>query len=142
LCCCATAQSPEPATQSAAAADATLEELPAQTLAAGQCALVLWSNPAEPKRIAMTIDEPAIARIQIDGRLVQLPRVAGTGEAIHGMFAQQIYRGEGLSLAVSFTAAPREMNGGAVIPTAVVEYTDANGWAAVIPAAGMIACRS
>jgi hypothetical protein len=119
-----------------------LEEIPTQTLGSGQCALVLWSNPAQPKRIAMTLDEPAIARIQVGGKIFQLPRVATSGRALHGMFPQQTYRGEGISLAVSFGADAKEMNGGAVIPEAVVEYTDQNGWAAIIPAAGMIACRA
>jgi hypothetical protein len=140
LSSCATVPTEETGSVATAAATA-LEELPAQTLGSGQCALILWSNPAQPKRIAMTVDEPAIARIQIDGRLLQLPRVSARGEAIHGMFPEQTYRGEGISLAVSFGAEPRELTAGAVIPTAVVEYTDASGWAAVIPAAGMIACR-
>jgi hypothetical protein len=52
-----------------------LEALPTQTLASGQCALFLWARTTPPRRVFMALQDPAVARIRIDGRSVDLPRV-------------------------------------------------------------------
>ena len=120
-----------------------LAELPTQQLARGQCALVLWSRNATPVRFLVTLDQPAVANVMVQGRIVQLARVEQTGQSLHGQFPQQHYRGEGISLEVSFARNDaRELAGGAVVSSAVVEYVDAAGWTSIIPAAGLIACQS
>jgi len=133
--------------QGVAPADITgmsaLAELPTQQLARGQCALVLWSRNTTPVRFLVTLDQPAVASVMVQGRIVQLARVQQTGQSLHGQFPQQHYRGEGLSLEVSFAREDaRELAGGAVVSSAVVEYVDAAGWTSIIPAAGLIACQS
>ena len=120
-----------------------LAELPMQQLARGQCALVLWSRNSTPVRFLATLDQPAVASVMVQGRIVQLARVQQTGQSLHGQFPQQHYRGEGLSLEVSFSREDaRELAGGAVVSSAVVEYVDAAGWTSIIPAAGLIACQT
>jgi hypothetical protein len=120
-----------------------LDELPPQDLARGQCALVLWAQRGTPTRIVMTLSQPAVARIRLSGRLMDLARVSQNGEAVHGQFPSQAYRGEGVSLSLSFTAENASpLTGGAVVPSAVVELVDGNGWTSVIPAAGIIACQA
>jgi hypothetical protein len=121
----------------------TLAELPTQQLARGQCALVLWSRNSTPVRFLVTLDQPAVANVMVQGRIVQLARVQQTGQSLYGQFPQQHYRGEGISLDVSFARDDaRELAGGAVVSSAVVEYVDAAGWTSIIPAAGLIACQS
>jgi hypothetical protein len=66
-----------------------------------------------------------------------------SGQPLYGQFPEQRYRGDGVSLTVSFSAsAARGLAGGAVISNAVVEYVDGNGWASIIPAAGLIVCET
>jgi hypothetical protein len=120
-----------------------LAELPTQQLQRGQCALVLWSRDTMPVRIAVTLDQPAVARISPKGRVIELTRVAQSGQSVHGQYPQQQYRGEGFSLDVSFLADDaRPLAGGAVVSSAVVKYVDANGWTSVMPTFGLIACQS
>jgi len=120
-----------------------LAELPTQQLARGQCALALWSRNATPVRFVVTLDQPAVARVSVKGRVVELARVAQSGQSIHGHFPEQHYRGEGISLGVSFVGDDaRQLAGGAVVSSAIVEYDDPSGWTSVIPAVGLIACQS
>lgn len=145
LAACASAPTEEQ--RAAPAADTAgmppLAELPTQQLASGQCALVLWSRNTTPVRFLVTLDQPAVANVMVQGRIVQLARVQQTGQSLHGQFPQQHYRGEGISLEVLFTRDDaRELAGGAVVSSAVVEYVDAAGWTSIIPAAGLIACQT
>jgi hypothetical protein len=121
----------------------TLAELPTHQLARGQCALVLWSRNSTPIRFLVTLDEPAVANVMVRGRIVELSRVQQSGQSLHGQFPEQHYRGEGMSLEVSFARDDaRELAGGAVVSSAVVEYVDEAGWTSIIPAAGLIACQT
>jgi hypothetical protein len=122
---------------------AALSELPTQVLAQGQCALVLWSRNSTPVRFAVMLDQPAVARVSMKGRVVELARVSQNGHAIHGQFPEQRYRGEGMSLEVSFVPEDaRQLAGGAVVSSAVVEFDDPTGWTSIIPSVGVIACQS
>jgi hypothetical protein len=121
---------------------AMFEELPAQGLRTGQCALALWSRQAQPLRFLMTLSDPAVARVRMGGKLLELARVAQTGQPVYGQFPDQRYEGDGLTLSVSFsTQSLAALTGGAVVSSAMVEYSDAQGWTAIVPAAGMIACQ-
>jgi len=121
----------------------SLGELPAQQLNRGQCALVLWSRQSPPMRFLVTLDRPATARVQLGEKTVELVRVAQSGQPLFGQFPEQHYRGEGLTLDISFSAETSQgLSGGAVVSSAVVEYVDADGWTAVIPSAGLIACQT
>mgnify|MGYP003578955794 CR=1 FL=1 len=142
--CASGSSSVQPAT---AVADpvgaAALAELPTQVLMPGQCALVLWSRNSTPVRFAVTLDQPAVARVSMKGQVVELARVSQDGQSIHGQFPEQRYRGQGMSLEVSFIPEDaRQLAGGAVVSSAVVEFDDPNGWTSVIPAVGLIACQS
>ncbi|MBX3479206.1 MAG: hypothetical protein KF842_02320 [Caulobacter sp.] len=117
-------------------------ELPPQELAAGQCALFLWARTSPPRRFLMATQNPASARVSLDGRTLDLPLSAWDGEAVYGVHETQTFAGEGVTLTVRFTAEERKgLVGGLVVPSASVEYRDAAGWETVIPAAGMIACQ-
>jgi hypothetical protein len=145
LAACASGSSGgQPTTAVADSMDAAaLSELPTQVLGQGQCALVLWSRNSTPVRFAVTLDQPAVARVSMKGRVIELARVSQNGQSIHGQFPVQHYRGEGMSLEVSFTPEDaRQLAGGAVVSSAVVEFDDPTGWTSVIPAVGVIACQN
>lgn len=117
-------------------------ELPPQKLAPGQCALFLWARTTPARRFLMATQNPASARVSLDGRTLDVPLTAWDGEAFYGVHDTQTFTGDGITLTVRFTAEARKgLVGGLVVPSASVEYRDAAGWETVIPAAGMIACQ-
>ena len=119
-----------------------LEALPTQTLASGQCALFLWARTTPPRRVFMALQDPAVARIRIDGRSVDLPRTAAEGESAYGHAPVQRYEGEGITLTITIQMDARSgLVGGAVVPTGSLEYRDARGWETIIPVAGMVGCQ-
>ena len=134
----------QPTTRTAQSASPTgplFGELPAQELKRGECALVLWSRKQPSVRFLMALNNPAVARVQIQGHVEEFSRVVQTGRPIYGQFADQHYRGNGTSLEVNLSADERsELSSGAIV-SAVVEYSDAQGWMTVVPAAGLIACQ-
>jgi hypothetical protein len=118
------------------------QELPTQTLGKGQCALFLWSRTTPPQRVFMSLQDPAVARVRIGGKSVDLPRTAWDGESAFGHYQRQSYAGSGLALDVTIQMDARSgLVGGAVVPTGSIEYRDAAGWQTVIPVAGMIGCQ-
>jgi hypothetical protein len=120
-----------------------LAELPTQQLQRGQCALVLWSRDTTPVRLAVTLDQPAVARISPRGRVIELARVGQSGQPLHGQFPEQQYRGHDASLEISFVPSnAKQLTGGAIVSSAVVRYVDPVGWTSVMPAVGLIACQS
>ncbi len=119
-----------------------LEALPTQTLASGQCALFLWARTTPPRRVFMALQDPAVARIRVDGRSVDLPRTAAEGESAYGHAPMQRYAGEGITLTMAIQMDARSgLVGGAVIPNGSLEYRDARGWETIIPVAGMVGCQ-
>lgn len=119
------------------------EELPPQRLDSGQCALFLWTRETPPRRVFMALQTPALARLKINGGIVELPRVSAEGEAVFGHPPVQRYAGAGYEMTVRIQAEVRSgMAGGAVAPSASIEYRSADGWQTVIPAAGIVGCQS
>ena len=119
-----------------------LEALPTQTLASGQCALFLWARTTPPRRVFMALQDPAVARIRIAGRSVDLPRTAGGGDSAYGHTPIQRFEGEGITLTMKIQMDARSgLVGGAVVPAGSLEYRDAKGWETIIPVAGMVGCQ-
>ena len=117
-------------------------ELPPQELASGQCVLFLWARTSPARRFLMATQNPASARVSLNGRTMDLPLTEWDGESAYGLHEVQVFSGEGITLTVRFTAEARKgLVGGMVAPEASVEYRDAAGWETVIPAAGMLACQ-
>jgi hypothetical protein len=118
-------------------------ELAPQKLAPGQCALFLWANTAPARRILMATQNPASARVVMKGKTLDLPLTAWDGEQVMGLYEEQTFTGQGLTLIVRFRAeAPRGLVGGVVARDGSVELKGIDGWETVVPAAGMIACQT
>jgi hypothetical protein len=118
-------------------------ELAPQKLANGQCALFLWANTSPARRILMATQNPASARVVMKGKTLDLPLTSWDGEQVMGLYEQQTFSGEGVTLTVRFRPeATRGLVGGVVARDGSVELKDAAGWETVVPAAGMIACQT
>ena len=129
-------------TLAAAPAGAPLEELPVQRLKAGECALFLWTRDTPARRVFMALQTPAVARIQVGGKTLELPRVSSEGQAVFGHYPVQRYAGSGHELTVRIETDVRSgLSAGAVAPNATIEHRAAGGWETVIPAAGLIGCQ-
>ena len=61
------------------AGDVAFEELPPQALAQGRCGLFLWARGAQPVFMFFASDQPAEAKVRIDGRARALARTAFDG---------------------------------------------------------------
>jgi hypothetical protein len=144
LSACAVMPDVKPATPAVPAPSQTgLGEVQTQPLKSGQCALALWARRMPPSRILVVMDKPAVAHIELDGKQIELVRVGQSGEPLYGQFPEQRFSGGGISLGVSFaTDDARDVSGGAVLSSVVVEYVDAKGWTSVIPARGLIGCQA
>ena len=142
----ATAALAAPKTQNAPAPNdggVPFGELAQQKLAPGQCALFLWANTSPARRILMATQNPASARVVMKGRTLDLPLTAWDGEQVMGLYEEQTFTGEGLTLTVRFRGeTPNGLIGGVVARDGSVELKDATGWETVVPAAGMIACQA
>ncbi len=126
-----------------APSQAGLGEVQTQPLNSGQCAMALWARRMPPSRILVAIDKPGVARIELDGKQIELVRVGQSGEPLYGQFPEQRFSGGGISLGVSFAIDDaRDISGGAMLSSVVVEYVDAKGWTSVIPATGLIGCQA
>ena len=125
-----------------AAAGLPLSELPAQNLQKGQCAMFLWARTTPPRRVFMALHDPAMARIVVGTRTLDLPRTGWSGEASFGHYPEQRFAGPGFDLRVSVQMDARPgLSGGAVVPSGLVEYRDNTGAETLIPVAGMVACQ-
>ena len=133
------------ATPAASKADpgVPLGELPPQTLGQGQCALFLWSRSEPPRRVFMALNSPAVARVRIGGRTVDLPRTSFEGESAFGHYPEQRFAGEGVTLSMQVEIEARgALVGGAVAPSGTLTFADRSGESVVLPVAGLVACQS
>jgi len=122
----------------AAALPAGLGELPPQALPAGECALFLWDR-ASTKRFAMLGRNPAMLRLMIEGKAVDLPQTTAEGSAVLGFAPTSRYRSASRSYEVRLTILPATA-GGAVVQDGSLTITEADGSALVLPVAGLAGC--
>lgn len=146
LAACATpappSAAPAPSPPPAAASPLTLEEIPAEDLKVGQCALVLWTRSQPTARVFFAVNAPQQeARIKLSGRKRALAFQEADGELIFGHAASTIYTDDALTLTTRLQIEPRSgLVGGALAPEGVLELKDQAGWSAIIPVSGLIAC--
>lgn len=119
-----------------------LQTLPPQRLAPGQCALVLWRKGGGNSRIFMALSEPAMARVRIAGRDIDLTRTDAEGDRAFGLSPRQTYQGGGVALTVDLEIDPdRGLLAGAVVPSGVLDLRREGGTSVILPVGGLIACQ-
>ena len=116
-----------------------LGTLQRQTLGAGECGLFLWRPGADGRLVLMAKSgPPPFARIILDGRTLDLPRLAG-GDLATDPNARY---GDGrITASLDLTLERRDgLSDGAVVRAGSVriDRTDGDGFS--LPVAGLLAC--
>ena len=120
---------------------ATLGAIGPQTLPPAGCAAFLWSREATPSLVAMAASEPGTLTLQLNGKVLVLPRTTVEGEAKRGLSALSRYVSGPVSatLALSVTERP-DLIDGALVSDATVTVEQPGHDTIVVPAGGMIGC--
>lgn len=128
--------------QEAVALDQRIGTLVAQRLAPGECGMFLWSRSEERPLVFFSNSKHGDARVMIDGRQQEIPKVAAAGEAIAGQQAEQSFSWRDLrfNIAVEFERR-RELPRGAVIQRGTLQVQHRDGWHYVVPVGGLVACE-
>lgn len=120
------------------AEDVPLGALPRQALEKGQCGLFLWRVGAEARLVlAVRSGPPPLARMMLDGRLLDLPRLPDSGPA----FDSSARYGDGqVTLALDLVIERREgLSDGAVAGGSIrIDRSGAESFA--LPVSGLLAC--
>lgn len=121
------------------------ETLPSQRLKAGECAMFLWTNDresAEPRRIMMVAGDPLVARVKIAKRFFTFDVRDQSGETKGGLYSQLSFSGYGAKFRLDLKFAERDrLEQGFLVESGTLDYESANGWTAVMPVAGIVACE-
>ena len=142
--CCALALLTAPAFAQAQieAGDMTIEALPPQDLRAGECGMFLWSRTNTPMLVMVALDDPAEAKVLLNGRTRELRRRSFSGAPTFGHFEQQTFSDGRFSLEVDVDFDDvRTVRDGAIIRGGVLRTADSHGWETVLPVGGMVACK-
>ena len=126
----------------AAAATTTLGTIGRQTLPARGCAAFLW-NATDRALIAMAQADPALLRVSIDGRAIDLARVDQQGAVTLGFGATTRYAGGDVAATREMDVMPREnLTAGAQVPQGTLQVDSADRDTVVLPVAGLVGCAS
>ncbi|MDX2143242.1 MAG: hypothetical protein SFV19_07800 [Rhodospirillaceae bacterium] len=122
--------------------EALISELPPQRLRAGQCGMFLWSRDEQRRLTLFAISTDQDAKMMINNREQFVPRVAGDGRIVQGFAEQQTYAWRNLTFKVAVEFEQRAGLGrGAVIPSGTLRVSRRDGWEAVLPVGGLVACE-
>lgn len=113
-----------------------------QQLPATGCAAYLWSV-TDRQLVAMASAEPAQLHVVVDGKPVDLPRVAQHGEGGLGFAASTDYLGGDVAATLDLAVAIRaDLRQGGTVPQATLRLDVAHHDALVVPLGGLIGCAS
>lgn len=126
-----------------AAATPVLGAIGQQKLPAKGCAAYLWSA-ADRQLVAMATADPAMIRISVGGRTIDLARSsAGDGPGKLGFADQAEYRGTDVTARLTMDIVQQEgLSAGAKVPTGSLQVDRVGQDGIVVPVAGLIGCRA
>lgn len=132
-------------TKSATAVNAISEMpkdgLPAQELLPGECGLFLWTRSEDLKFIFFSKGGSDEALFWLDGESQALTRTGLGGEIFGQQLTEQTFRlPDGRIMELDMTPGEK-LVGGQRVPMAKIRIIDADGWATMIPAAGVTGCQ-
>ena len=111
-----------------------------QELPRDGCAAYLWTLD-EPHRLVAMADAGRL-RLALDGRTVDLPRVAGEGAAGLGLAASTHYGAGEMAATVVLAVTQRpDIAKGGFVSDATLTLEPRGKDAMVVPVAGMVGCR-
>ncbi len=112
-----------------------------QTLSAGECGLFLWTRREEPSFIFFSKGGTETAKFWYEGGEKPLMRTGVGGDIFGQQLTSQVFQlPDGRSVELSME--PGELLvGGQRVPEASFRIIDAEGWATMLPAAGVTVCQ-
>lgn len=118
----------------------SLGVLERQSLPPRGCAAYLW-NVADRSFVGMAAAEAASLRLKLDGKVVDLPRIAQIGQGGYGLATTTTYQAGATVVTLAMTIVPRDdLAGGAVVPQATLTLSRAGADELVQPVAGLVGC--
>lgn len=112
-----------------------------QALPAKGCAVFLWAPVADRPMVAMASADPAMIRLSIDGKVVDLARRSEQGAGGYGFAAITDYASATLTVTLDMTIAPRaDLSNGAMVPRATLRLDRQGQDTVIVPVAGLIGC--
>ena len=115
--------------------------LPPRKLAAGECGMFLWLRNAERKLVFFGAGA-GTAKAMIDGREVEMTRIAIGGREAFGQYEDQTYTypGHRLQLHIGFEQRAG-LDRGVVVPQGTLRLQQDDGWEYILPVGGLVACE-
>jgi hypothetical protein len=117
-----------------------LTELPTQTLAKDECALVLWER-ATGRRVAMLMARPEVIRVVIGGVETRLPRTSSDGDPVVGFAPRSQFSGNNIRIATVLTIVGNDVAGSAIVRDGIISVTGSDGVEVIAPVAGIAGCN-
>ena len=115
--------------------------IPQQKMPEHGCAAFLWSAGATHALVAMVSAEPAQARLSIDGRIADYPRVSQAGIGGYGFARTMQFGAAGTTITLDMTVEEKaDLQRGAVVSNGTLQYDRAGKDLIVLPVAGLIGC--
>lgn len=120
-----------------------LEMLDPQPLDPGQCGLFLWMQGGqEPVFVFAAFDDIGEARVYTQGRERILRRQSFEGSARMGHFERQTFVDERLTITADVVFDDQQtIEDGVALRSGVLRVRDRDGWEAITPVGGMVACE-
>lgn len=117
-------------------------ELPGQTLAPGACGMFLWHRKPRAELVFFGLGEQGVARMSIEGQVVDLATRSTAGRRAFGQPEQQVFRHAGYNIELQVDLGGRsDLIGGTKVEQGRLRVSHARGWSLVMPVAGIIACQ-
>lgn len=141
LAACAADGGRAPAAAAPPADGVPLGSLPKQDLAPGECGIFLWKVGEGARLLLVARANPPVARIMLDGKVVDLSRIA-SADAAPVTDPKARYGDGATGIALDLAIEERQgLSDGAVIPSGSLRLDRAGGASFIVPVTGLLACR-
>lgn len=141
---CATAKqksaNPSASAQKSSGGDLEIGAIDDAALPAGECGMILWTLESQRPAPIFRMTSGKDAEVVINGRKRKLQLVEASGASDFGVSEEQTLVGEGLTATVKMRFG-LGFDGGTYLERGLLTVESADGWRAVVPAAGVAGCR-
>ncbi|WP_233150578.1 hypothetical protein [Sphingomonas mollis] len=115
-------------------------ELGRQPLPAQGCAAYLW-NVSDRKLVVMAGADPALVRLVLGGKAIDLARESESGLGGFGFAGRTAYRNSDVTVTLDMTVQTQaDLTDGGAVPQGTLTLERGGADAVVIPVAGLIGC--
>ena len=115
--------------------------LPAQSLPTTGCAAYLFAPGDKPVFLALAGADPAQLRVSLDGKVIDLPRIAQSGAGSFGFAGTADYAAGAVKAVLDMKIVTRaDLKDGAAVSDATLRIDRDGADSVVVPVAGIVAC--